>query len=83
MFIHKPKNVSNSLTADQRMKAVEKRKKANEEKWPEMMPAETLRKVFGKKYPEYLYIREIYRVEGEHDSSTHYDHLLHTHFTRT
>ncbi|VDM16439.1 unnamed protein product [Hydatigera taeniaeformis] len=62
-----PKNASNSQTSSSKNTTVNEKIAIEEKstKWPEMMPAETLRKVFGKKYPEYLYIREMYRVEGK------------------
>ncbi|KAM7541592.1 hypothetical protein Aperf_G00000042224 [Anoplocephala perfoliata] len=40
-------------------------KKADSEKWPEMLSPETLHKVFGKEYSELPYIHEVYRVEGK------------------
>ncbi|CDS38313.1 outer arm dynein binding protein [Echinococcus multilocularis] len=79
-----PKNTSNSFTLDARKATVGEKGTADKkltEKWPEMMPAETLRKVFGKKYSEYLYIHEMYRVEGKraeflkHMEMSHLDDL--------
>ncbi|VDK32525.1 unnamed protein product [Taenia asiatica] len=64
-----PKNASNSQKSNLKKVAIDEEStvdaKKSTEKWPEMMPAETLRKVFDKKYSEYLYIHELYRVEGK------------------
>ncbi|KAL5112417.1 hypothetical protein TcWFU_006954 [Taenia crassiceps] len=62
-----PKNASNRQTTNLQKAKVESAADAKKptEKWPEMMPVETLRKVFDKKYFAYLYIHELYRVEGK------------------
>eukprot|EP00108_Taenia_solium_P003951 TsM_000831100 transcript=TsM_000831100 gene=TsM_000831100 len=80
-----PKNASNSqkpnlqkVTIDEESMADAKK---STEKWPEMMPAETLRKVFDKKYSEYLYIHELYRVEGRQPSAVWYYNLDDTYLT--
>ncbi|VDL60846.1 unnamed protein product [Hymenolepis diminuta] len=41
-------------------------KKWEQDKWPDMMPPEILRKIFGKRYWELPYIHEIYDSEGKY-----------------
>lgn len=73
MISSQPKNASNSQAPNlQKVTGGDEGTtdtKKSTEKWPEMMPSETLRKVFDKKYSEYLYIHELYRVEGRQPSA--------------
>ncbi|KAL7063513.1 hypothetical protein AAHC03_01107 [Spirometra sp. Aus1] len=46
-------------------KVVSVSKKA--EKWPIDMPPEILNTLFGKAYPEYVYLRQLYEVEGKRE----------------
>ncbi|VDL93680.1 unnamed protein product [Schistocephalus solidus] len=46
-------------------KAVSAAKKV--EKWPIDMPPEILNTLFGKEYPEYVYLRQLYEVEGKRE----------------
>lgn len=82
MISSQPKNASNSQAPNlQKVTGGDEGTtdtKKSTEKWPEMMPSETLRKVFDKKYSEYLYIHELYRVEGRQPSAVWYYYFCDT-----